>query len=116
MIVATFYYSDSATLITLRRHSLDLISNLFLGVTPSPQDEHEEEHHGDQSYDRAQRRRGDHPSVGSWRTDHTPSHIRCQQPPWLAVRGGFLRTGDDLQVNGAAVRAGGVAGPADVLP
>lgn len=27
-----------------------------------------------------------------------------------------LRTGDHLQVNGAAVRAGGVAGPADVLP
>lgn len=33
---------------------------------------------------------------------------------WLCVA--VLRTGDDLQVNGAAVRAGGVAGPADVLP
>lgn len=29
--------------------------------------------------------------------------------------GGAPRTGDHLQVNGAAVRAGGVAGPADVL-
>lgn len=32
---------------------------------------------------------------------------------WRAAE---LRTGDDLQVNGAAVRAGRVAGSADVLP
>lgn len=32
------------------------------------------------------------------------------------LRAAGLRTGDDLQVNGAAVRAGRVAGSADVLP
>lgn len=34
----------------------------------------------------------------------------------LCCARGCLHTGDHLQVNGAAVRAGGVAGPAGVLP
>lgn len=44
-----------------------------------------------------------------------------QCPPAVGAVGfcgvrGCLHTGDHLQVNGAAVRAGGVASPAGVLP
>lgn len=55
----------------LCRHSLYLISNLLFSVVPLPQDEYEEQHHGNQSYDGAQCRRSNHASIGSWKTYHS---------------------------------------------